>query len=193
MTHWTGRDETTLTLTTFAAPSRRRVSAFGRPCGADMTAPTNDYRFSDQVGHLLRRAYQRHVAIFQAAVPDSRLTAAQFVVLCAVRDRGGCDVRAVVEATAMDEASVRGIVERLKIRELLTATHEPGDARHVDLALTPAGTALVEQTVPFARQISETTFGDLDAGERAELVRLLSRISGGSSDSERGRPQATGA
>jgi DNA-binding MarR family transcriptional regulator len=140
-------------------------------------ASDRDYRFSDQIGHLLRRAYQRHVAIFQAAVPDNRLTAAQFVVLCAIRDRDGCDVRAVVDATAIDEASVRGIVERLKIRELLTAAHEPGDARHVDLALTPAGTALVEQTVPYARQISETTFGDLDAAEREQLVRLLRRIS----------------
>ncbi len=141
-------------------------------------ASDRDYRFSDQIGHLLRRAYQRHVEIFQAAVPDNRLTAAQFVVLCAVRDRTGCDVHAVVDATAIDEASVRGIVERLKIRELLTATHEPGDARHVDLALTPAGAALVEQTVPFARQISETTFGDLDAAERDQLVRLLRRIAG---------------
>ena len=140
-------------------------------------ASDQDYRFSDQIGHLLRRAYQRHVAIFQAAVPDNRLTAAQFVVLCAIRDRAGCDVRAVVDATAIDEASVRGIVERLKIRELLTATHAPGDARHVDLALTSAGTALVEQTVPYARQISEATFGDLDGAEREQLVRLLRRIS----------------
>ena len=45
-----------------------------------MSTSPSEYRFSDQIGHLLRRAYQRHVAIFKQTVPDSQLTAAQFVV-----------------------------------------------------------------------------------------------------------------
>ncbi len=139
---------------------------------------THGYRFTDQIGHLLRRAYQRHVAIFQETVPDAQLTAAQFVVLCAVRDRGRCQVNEIVDATAIDEASVRGIVERLKWRQLVTATHEAGDARRMEVALTPAGASLVEQTVPIAEQITELTFGDLDPVERAKLVALLRKISG---------------
>ncbi|MBP6564241.1 MAG: winged helix-turn-helix transcriptional regulator [Burkholderiales bacterium] len=142
------------------------------------TDGTHGYRFTDQIGHLLRRAYQRHVAIFQETVPDAQLTAAQFVVLCAVRDRGRCQVNEIVDATAIDEASVRGIVERLKWRQLVTAAHEPGDARRMEVALTPAGTSLVEQTVPIAEQITELTFGDLDPVERATLVALLRKISG---------------
>jgi len=140
--------------------------------------PADDYHFSDQIGHLLRRAYQRHVAIFQQTVPDSQLTAAQFVVLCAVREREACDVHDVVRATAIDEPSVRGIIERLKWRELLDAEHAEGDARRMRISLTPAGKRMVEQTVPFARQISELTFGDLDADERAALTGLLRKISG---------------
>ena len=142
------------------------------------TDGTHDYRFTDQVGHLLRRAYQRHVAIFQETVPDAQLTAAQFVVLCAVRERGRCQVNEIVDATAIDEASVRGIVERLKWRQLVIATHEPGDARRMEVALTPAGASIVEQTVPIAEQITELTFGDLDPVERATLVALLRKISG---------------
>ena len=142
------------------------------------TDGTHGYRFTDQVGHLLRRAYQRHVAIFQETVPDAQLTAAQFVVLCAVRDRGRCQVNEIVDATAIDEASVRGIVERLKWRQLVTATHEVGDARRMEVALTPAGASLVEQKVPIAEQITELTFGDLDPVERAKLVALLRKISG---------------
>ncbi len=33
------------------------------------TQTPGDYRVTDQVGHLLRRAYQRHTAIFQSVVP----------------------------------------------------------------------------------------------------------------------------
>lgn len=54
-----------------------------------MPSPYDSYDFHDQIGHLLRRAYQRHVAIFQDFIPDSDLTAAQFVMLCTVKKWGG--------------------------------------------------------------------------------------------------------
>ncbi len=146
------------------------------------TPTTNDYRFTEQIGHLLRRAYQRHMAIFKETVPDSQLTASQFVVLCSIRDLGGGEVADVVAATAIDEPSVRGIIERLKWRNLVAVSHEPGDARHMAVSLTPEGTELVEQTVPFALEISELTFGELDRTERSTLLALLRRISGIESD-----------
>lgn len=140
-------------------------------------APT-DYKFTDQIGHLLRRAYQRHMAIFAETVPDSQLTAAQFVVLCTVREREGGEIADIAAATALDEPTVRGIVERLKWRELLVVAHEPGDTRHVAVSLTPSGRSLVEQTVPIAEQISELTFGPLTDDERATLTGLLRKMSG---------------
>ena len=137
---------------------------------------SSEYQFSEQIGHLLRRAYQRHVRIFQEVVPDAQLSAAQFVTLCAVRDSGPCEVGAIVRATAIDEASVRAIVERLKWRELVSVSHVPGDTRHMTVSLAPAGVQMIEETVPFARQISERTYADLDADERVALVALLRRI-----------------
>lgn len=143
-----------------------------------MASPsTTDYRFTEQIGHLLRRAYQRHMAIFRATVPDSQLTPSQFVVLCSVRDGGETEVADIVKATAIDEPSVRGIVERLKWRSLVTASHEPGDARHMKVALTQAGAELIGQTVPHALEISELTFGELGPEERSTLLALLRRIS----------------
>lgn len=144
-----------------------------------MSTPTpNDYRFTEQVGHLLRRAYQRHMAIFKETVPDSQLTASQFVVLCSIRDLGGGEVADIVAATAIDEPSVRGIIERLKWRNLVSVSHEPGDTRHMKVELTQEGTDLIEQTVPFALDISDLTFGELDRSERSTLLALLRRISG---------------
>jgi DNA-binding MarR family transcriptional regulator len=142
------------------------------------TSDPSKYDFTRQIGFLLRRAYQRHVAIFQQTLPESQLTAAQFVVLLTARDHGPCEVPGVVQATSIDEASVRGIVERLKWRKLLHAEHEPGDARRMLISLTPAGQDLLEQTVPFAQQITEQTYGELDAQERATLVALLHKMSG---------------
>lgn len=135
------------------------------------------YDFTQQVGYLLRRAYQRHTAIFQQTVPESRLTAGQFVVMLSVREHGPCEIPAILQHTGIDEASLRGIVERLKWRKLINAEHEPGDARRMVLSLTAEGREIVEQTVPHAQQITELTFGDLNPQERATLVSLLERIS----------------
>ena len=139
---------------------------------------SHSYQVTDQVGHLLRRAYQRHTAIFQSVVPASQLGAAQFVVLCVVRDHPGATIGQIVQASAMDEPAVRGLVERLKWSDLVSVAHEPGDKRHATVTLTEPGRRTVAETLPLARQISELTFGDLNEGERQQLTALLRRISG---------------
>ena len=138
----------------------------------------SEYRVTDQVGHLLRRAYQRHTAIFQAVVPASQLSASQFVVLCAVRDHPHATIGQIVAVTAMDEPAVRGIVERLRWSGQVAVAHEPGDKRHATVELTEAGQRTVAETLPHAQQITEMTFGDLNADERRQLTHLLRRISG---------------
>ena len=136
------------------------------------------YDFTKQIGYLLRRSYQRHTAIFQQAVPESRLTAAQWVVMLTVRDRGPSEIGPIVEHTGIDEASTRGIVERLKWRKLVAAEHEPGDARRMVVSLTPDGVEMLDQTVPFAQQITEQTYGSLTPSERETLVALLHKMNG---------------
>ena len=45
------------------------------------------YDYTEQVGHLLRKVYQRHAAIF-SNTSVILITAVQFITLCALRDRG---------------------------------------------------------------------------------------------------------
>ena len=135
-----------------------------------------DYDFSEQVGHLLRRAYQRHTALFQQLIPDTQLTAAQFVVLCAVRDAGACSLSQIVKHTAIDQATVRGVIDRLKTRKLLAVRHNESDRRKVLVSLTPAGERLVQSMVPFAFDISEKTFQGFNPAERMALVYLLKKM-----------------
>jgi DNA-binding MarR family transcriptional regulator len=134
---------------------------------------TDEYYFSEQIGHLLRRAYQRHVAIFQAAIPDSDLTAAQFVTLCAVKEKQACSLNDIVKATAIDQATIRGVVERLKARSLIVVSPDPLDGRKLLVRTTEEGLTLIDQSIPFARQVSEQTFGGLNPAERVAIVYLL--------------------
>ena len=138
--------------------------------------PDSSYVFSEQVGHLLRKAYQRHMAIFQQNVGDSQLTAVQFVTLCAVRDHGPSSLTELVKATAVDQATIRGIVERLKARELITLEPDPQDRRKVIVGLSEAGDRLVQQTVPCAGKITELTLSNLNPAERVAVLFLLRKM-----------------
>ncbi|HGM6743907.1 winged helix-turn-helix transcriptional regulator [Serratia ureilytica] len=135
-----------------------------------------NYHFTEQVGHLLRKVYQRHVAIFQQNVGDSQLTAVQFITLCAVRDMGPSSLTELVQVTAVDQATIRGIVERLKARDLITVTPDPIDRRKVVVGLTDAGGELLAETVPQAAKITELTFGTLNPAERIALIFLLNKM-----------------
>jgi DNA-binding MarR family transcriptional regulator len=133
-----------------------------------------DYNFADQIGHLLRRAYQRHLAIFQAETAALQVTSTQFVTLCALRDNGASSQAEIVGMTGIDQATIRGILDRLRRRKLVeTRPDSAGDKRKVVLRLTPAGSAVLDQMVPCALRISEKTMGDLNPAERLALDMTL--------------------
>lgn len=138
----------------------------------------SDYNFPQQVGHLLRRAYQRHTSIFQSTVPDAQLTATHFVILLTLRDQPNAGIAAIAKATALDEPSVRAMVERLKWRQLVKTQSEPGDGRNMTAALTPAGRAVIADTTPYAFEVSRKTLAPLNPEDQATLLRLLRQIAG---------------
>ena len=141
-----------------------------------MTTQKDPYDFHDQIGHLLRRAYQRHVAIFQEAIPDSDLTAAQFVTLCAVMEQRSCSLNDIVKTTWIDQATIRGVVDRLKSRALIEVNADPEDGRKLVVRATAAGIALIERTIPFAQEVTERTYGSLNPAERIALLFLLRKM-----------------
>lgn len=135
-----------------------------------------DYDFSEQIGHLLRKAYQRHLAIFQKLACDPQLTSVQFVTLCALRDHGASTQTDLIRATGIDQATIRGIIERLRKRGLIHSSSDSSDRRKVIVQLAPEGRALLERMIPCAVTVSELTMADLDPVERAALMLILRKM-----------------
>lgn len=159
-----------------ALPRPKVRKATKTPASMDQKPASTEYDFSNQIGHLLRRVYQHHTAIFQQHIPDSQLTAAQFVTLCAIRDMGTCSLSDIVKATAIDQATIRGIIERLRARDLIVLSHDSADRRKVLVSLSQGGGQLVEETIPFASEITEATYGKLNPAERVALVFVLRKM-----------------
>lgn len=157
-------------------PRPKLMKDLPEPLAVPAVPPDDDYVFAEQIGHLLRKAYHRHLAIFQSNACDPRMTSVQFVTLCALRDHGASTQAELIRATGIDQATIRGIIERLKARDLLSFVEDPHDRRKVIVDLTPAGHAAVEAMIPCAKSTSERTMGDLSPVERVALVHVLRKM-----------------
>jgi len=135
-----------------------------------------DYELEAQIGFLLRRAQQRHVAIFAGCMADLDLTPTQFSALVKLRDEGGASQNRLGRLTAMDPSTILGVVHRLLQRDLVSRRPDPRDPRSALLTLTPAGAALVERAVERARAATGKTVDPLSPAQRRELLRLLAKI-----------------
>ncbi|GAJ28162.1 transcriptional regulator MarR [Acidomonas methanolica NBRC 104435] len=83
----------------------------------------------------------------------------------------------VAQRTAIDHATLRDIVLRLKRRGLLHVVADHQDRRQRLLSLSPEGTRLVESVIPDARRITELTLANLSACERLAAIEVLRKLS----------------
>jgi DNA-binding MarR family transcriptional regulator len=112
--------------------------------------PAQDqYHLQDQIGFVLRKAHQRHVAIFSARIAD--LTPPQFAALAKLYDIGVTSQNQLGSMIAMDAATIKGVIERLKARGLVEVEKHESDRRRLTVMLTPDGRETVERLVPLAR------------------------------------------
>ena len=136
--------------------------------------PDEGYRLQEQVGFVLRKAHQRHVAIFAARIGD--MTPPQFAALAKLADVGETSQNQLGNLIAMDAATVKGVIDRLKARGLVELTKHDADKRRLLVNLTPEGRETVERLIPLAEQITAETLQPLSPKEAATLLKLLSRI-----------------
>ena len=133
------------------------------------------YVLEEQVGFALRKAQQRHTTIFAAKMIDD-LTPTQWAALAKLREVGDCSQNHLGRLTAMDAATIKGVIDRLTGRVFTTIRSDPRDGRRVLVALTPAGSDLYDRAAPIAALITEKTLEPLGEHERLMLVALLRRL-----------------
>jgi MarR family transcriptional regulator, lower aerobic nicotinate degradation pathway regulator len=129
----------------------------------------------EQIGFILRQVNQRHTTIFANGIGDE-LTPTQWAALVKLREIGPCSQNFLGRLTAMDAATIKGVVDRLGKRRLTETTPDPEDSRRRLVALTAAGERLLRERIAAAADITETTLAPLAAADRATLLRLLKKL-----------------
>lgn len=139
-----------------------------------MMEKRSDYRLDDQIGYVLRRATQRHLAIFSESIPQ--VTTTQFAVLARLNELGPLSQNHLGRETAMDGATIKGVVDRLTRQGLVTTAPDPEDKRRLTVSLSESGAALFQATKDAALKVSDATLDPLTPDERAVLLQLLLRL-----------------
>lgn len=132
------------------------------------------YRLDEQVGFVLRKASQRHIAIFARYISD--LTPPQFATLAKLHEVGATSQNQLGVLIATDAATIKGVIDRLKARNLVTLAKDDGDKRRLVVSLTPEGRDTVENLLPLAHAITRETLSPLTGREAETLLKLLAKM-----------------
>jgi DNA-binding MarR family transcriptional regulator len=133
------------------------------------------YRLDEQVGFILRRVTQRHVAIF-ARHMDKEITPTRWAALAKLYEEGPTSQNKLGRKTAMDAATIKGVVDRLMNRHLIETRPDPKDGRRRVVALTEEGRKLVERSLAHGLAITRETLKPLSPREQATLIELLRKM-----------------
>ena len=135
---------------------------------------SDNYVLERQIGFVMRRAVQRHIAIFSALIPE--MTPTQFAALAKLCELGQASQNELGRLTSMDVATIKGVVDRLRTRELINSAPLESDKRRLMLTPTRKGRAMYRKYAPQAAAVSRQTMAPLDAEEQDRLMALLERL-----------------
>ncbi len=134
----------------------------------------NGYILEDQIGFKLRVANQKHLEIFAARFPE--VTPTQFSALVKLAECGVLSQNHLGRLVAMDAATTKGVVDRLRKKGWVATQPSTSDLRRLDVSLTVEGQAFVERALPVAHGVTVETLKNLTAAEVRQLRTLLDKI-----------------
>lgn len=137
--------------------------------------PEAAYSLDEQVGYLLRLASQRHALIFQQYISDD-LTPMQFSTLIRIAEHGEVSQNHLGRLAAMDVATIKGVVDRLRAKGLVHSTPDLQDRRRSVISLTDLGQQTVQALQADGHLITQKTLEPLKPAEQKALLALLKKI-----------------
>jgi DNA-binding MarR family transcriptional regulator len=139
-------------------------------------APSEDrYVLEEQAGFILRQVNQRHAGIF-AALMEHDLTPTQWAAMAKLLETGPCSQNRLGRLTAMDAATIKGVIDRLIRRGFAATRPDPANKRRHLVELTEEGYDVAYRAEPCAKAITGATLAPLSSVEQALFLTLLMKL-----------------
>lgn len=137
------------------------------------------------VGHLLRRAQQRHAQLW-AEMVDPELTSTQFAVLETVarwpEEQGLPDQVSVAEAAGIDRSTAAELVRRMQSAGWLTREQHPSDSRRRVIVLRSAAYVVVRVLQDAVARLQSVLIASLTDDELRWVMPRWSVLGGAEPD-----------
>ena len=137
--------------------------------------PEQKYILEDQIGYLLRLASQRHGTIFQNH-PIGLITPTQFSALIKIDENKECSQNHLGRLAGMDVATVKGVVDRLRRKDLIKLRPDPQDRRRLLVSLTDKGASMMEDMKRVGCRITAETLKPLTTQEQKTLIKVMKKL-----------------
>lgn len=134
----------------------------------------SEFRLEDQIGFKLRRANQRYLTLFSQHMAE--LTPTQLAVLFKLREKGHLSQNYLGRLVAIDAASTKTVVDRLRVKALIVSAPSQTDRRMLVIALTETGRHAADRGAEQARILAHEAFSHLTTREAAKLSALLDKF-----------------
>src|ERR1700761_1987515 len=118
------------------------------------------------LGYWLRYVSNQVSHAFSLKVAARGVTVAEWVLLREVFDAPALAPSVLAERLGMTRGAISKLVDRLAAKGLVAKSADLADRRYQDVALTPAGRALVPDLAALADENDEDFFGHMSADER---------------------------
>jgi DNA-binding MarR family transcriptional regulator len=152
------------------------VNAFSPRTTVVPLRKTDSTALDDQTGHLLRCAHKRASSIFATILGDHQLTPAQYFAMVRLSEVGRLSQNHLGRMTAMDPATIQGVIQRLSKRGLIERLPDHNDRRRIVLELTAIGRKAIEGLQARMAEINDAILAPLSATERDVFIGLLKRL-----------------
>lgn len=129
-------------------------------------------------GFLIRRAQQIAVSLFLEETGALGITNTQYGILLVLKHRPGVDQISVAKLLGLDRSTTGMVLGKLEKAGLIGRCIGTRDRRRRNLALTPAGEAMLAQLAEPARRAQMHVLSPFTAQERATFLRLLEKFVG---------------
>jgi DNA-binding MarR family transcriptional regulator len=127
-------------------------------------------------GHLVRRTQQISTALFAEECGAYDLTSVQYAALVAIGNNPDIDATRLSAMIAFDRSTLGDVLERLEAKGWVVREPSPNDRRVKKLALSEAGSALLERVQPAVRRVQEQLLAPFEPDDHSFVLDVLRRL-----------------
>jgi DNA-binding MarR family transcriptional regulator len=130
----------------------------------------------DHLGYWMRRVSNKVSGGFARTLEERETSVAEWVLLRVLFEREEASPAELADAIGMTRGAISKIVAKVQAKEWAVSREDPEDGRALRLTLTVKGRRVVPELAEIADENDQEFFRCLNAKERAELRRLLVKL-----------------